>query len=315
MTARLVTIFGGAGFIGRHLVQRLAQKGYRIRVPVRDPNAAAILQPLGNVGQIVSVQANLRNAESVRAAVTGSDVVINLVGILYESGAQTFAAVHERGARIVAEAARDAGVGSFVQMSALGAAADSPSRYGRSKAAGETAVRAALPDAVIVRPSIVFGANDTFFNRFAAMARISPALPLIGGGHTRFQPVWVGDVAEAIVRAVEDEDCRGRTFELGGPRVYSFRELMQVVLTATGRKRLLLPLPFGLARFEAMFLQMLPAPPLTVDQVDSLTVDNVVADGAEGFAALDIRPASVEAVVPSYLARYRRAGVLPKKLA
>jgi NADH dehydrogenase len=264
---------------------------------------------MGVVGQVEPVQANIRDDVSVRNAVEGADAVVNLVGILYETGRQTFEAVQADGAGRVARAARDAGIDRFVHVSAIGADAESAASYARSKAAGEAAVREALPRATIVRPSIVFGPEDDFFNRFAAMARLSPALPLIGGGTTRFQPVYVGDVADAILAALDDPATAGAIYELGGPRIYSFRELMALVLQETERRRLLLPVPVFAARIQAAFLQLLPKPLLTVDQVNQLQIDNVPADDLPGLADLGIaNPTSAEVILPSYLHRYRRTG-------
>jgi NADH dehydrogenase len=308
MAGRDVTIFGGSGFIGRYLVQRLAKRDWVIRVAVRDPEAALFLKTVGDVGQITPIAANLRDDASVAAAVAGARVVVNLVGILYERGRQTFAAVHAAGAGRVARAARAAGAERFVQMSALGADPASPAEYGRSKAAGEQAVRAEFPAAAIARPSIVVGPEDDFFNRFAAMARLLPALPLIGGGKTRFQPVYVGDVGDALVAMVEDPATQGKTYELGGPRVYTFKELMQLLLREIDRRRLLLPLPFQVATLQAAFLEWLPAPPLTRDQVRLLERDNVVSPTALTFADLGLQPKPIEMVVPDYLARHRPGG-------
>ncbi|HKS61438.1 MAG TPA: complex I NDUFA9 subunit family protein, partial [Xanthobacteraceae bacterium] len=277
----LVTVFGGSGFLGRHVTRALARQGYRIRPAVRRPDLAGHLQPLGRVGQIHAVQANLRYPESVEAAVRGADAVVNLVGILFERGKQTFDAVQAEGAATVARAAAAAGA-RMVHVSALGADADSPALYGRSKAAGEAAVLAAVPDATILRPSILFGPEDDFFNRFAALARMAPALPLIGGGMTKFQPVFVGDVAQAVMRAVGGWAKGGAVYELGGPEVKTFRELMDYVLAVTERKRLLVPLPFGLARLQAMLLQFMPKPLLTPDQVELLRADNIVSAAAQG---------------------------------
>ena len=315
MAARVVTVFGGSGFVGRYVVQRLAKHGWIVRVAVRHPDRALFLKPMGAVGQIVPLAASLHHRESLRIAVTGADAVVNLVGILAERGRQTFSAVHAEGAGAVAAAAKAAGVGTLVQMSALGADPAAAAQYARTKAAGEQAVRAAFPSAGIVRPSIVFGPEDDFFNRFAGMSRFSPALPLIGGGKTRFQPVYVGDVASAIARLVEDQAVAGKTYELGGPRIYSFRELLEFILHEIGRRRLLVPLPFALARLQALCLEIpprlipvLPAPPLTRDQVRLLERDNVVSAGALTLADLGIQPAAVEMLVPGYLARYRPGG-------
>lgn len=308
---RLVTVFGGSGFVGRHVVRALARKGYRVRVAVRRPDLAGHLQPLGAVGQINAVQANLRYPDSVRAAVEGAAIVINCVGILYETGRQKFDSVQARGTAAIARAAADAGA-QLIHISALGADSDSSSAYARSKAAGEAAALKDIPGAIILRPSIIFGPEDTFFNRFAGLAQMSPVLPLIGGGETKFQPVFVGDVAQAVLAAVEGRLKAGTIYELGGPSVKTFRELMEFVLATTGRKRLLLPLPFGLARLKAKFLQLLPNPLLTVDQVELLRHDNVVSEAAKAdsrtLEALGILPQSVEAVVPTYLWRFRKQG-------
>lgn len=312
---RLVTIFGGSGFVGRHLVRALAKRGWRIRVAVRRPDLAGHLQPLGVVGQVQPVQANLRFPDSVARAAEGASAIVNLVGILYQSGAQRFDAVQAEGADAVAKAARAEGA-RLVHMSAIGADQDSASDYGRTKALGEAAARAERPDAVILRPSIVFGPEDDFFNRFAALARISPFLPLIGGGETKFQPVFVGDVAEALARAVDGDARAGTTYELGGPEVKSFRELMELTLQEIGRKRLLLPLPFAVARLQAFFMEFMPKPMLTRDQVTLLETDNVVsADAAREQRTLEglgINPTAMRAILPTYLWRYRKAGQFTK---
>lgn len=304
----IVTVFGGSGFVGRYVVQRLASDGWTIRVAVRHPARASFLKPLGDIGQITPLCVPLQDAGAVAAAVSGADAVVNLVGVLFEGGRQRFQAVHAEGAGTVASAAAAAGVESLVHVSALGAAADSAAAYARSKAAGEAAVREAFPEAVILRPSVVFGPEDDFFNRFAEMARFSPALPLVGGGGTRFQPVYVGDVARAVVRALTDPGCSGKVYELGGPRVYTFKEILELLLETIGRKRLLVSLPFGLARLQATFLELLPQPPLTRDQVALLRSDNVVSPGALGLGDLGIEPTAPEAVIPTYLDRYRPGG-------
>jgi uncharacterized protein YbjT (DUF2867 family) len=307
MDSKLVTIFGGTGFLGRHTVRALAKVGWRIKVAARRPARGFFLRPLGQVGQIDFVKCDIADKDQVAAALAGSDAVINLCGILFQSG-QSFEDVQAHGAANIAEAAAAAGVSSLVHVSAIGADKDSDSTYAQTKAQGEAAVRAAFPAATILRPSIVFGPEDDFFNRFAAMARMSPVLPLVGGGKTRFQPVFVGDVAAAIVAALGSDAAKGATYELGGPTVYSFRQLLEIILQQTGRKRLLAPLPFGLASFQAFFLQLLPKPPLTPDQVRLLRRDNVVTDGARTLADLGITPNSVEAEVPAYLWRYRAKG-------
>ncbi len=307
----LVTIIGGSGFIGRHVVRALAKRGYRIRVVARNPNTAHHLQPLGNVGQILAVRGNLRDRDSIDRAVQGADCVVNLVGILSEGGQQTFRAVQAFGARVAAEAARAVGA-RFIQISAIGANADSESAYARTKAEGEAAVFETLPDAIVFRPSIVFGPEDGFFNRFAAMARLLPALPLIGGGHTMFQPVYVADVAEAIARAVEGKVEGGKVYELGGPSKRSFRECMEYMLTVVGRKRLFVPIPWSIAEIQGSILGSLPKPLLTRDQVEILKTDNVVSSAAEAegrtIQDLGVEPQAMEAILPTYLWTYRAAG-------
>ena len=317
-TDTLVTVYGGSGFLGRHVVRALARRGYRIRVAVRRPELANFLQPLGRVGQIHAVQANLRYPESVLATARDAEVLINLVGILYERGRQTFDAVQASGVDAIGQAAKALGA-RLVHVSALGADPDGTSHYARSKAAGEQLALAAVPSATIFRPSIVFGPEDDFFNKFAAMARISPVLPLVGGGHTRFQPVFAGDVANAIALAVDGKAKPGTIYELGGPEVKTFRELMRYVLDTTGRSRLLVPIPFALAKFKASFLQYMPKPLLTPDQVELLRGDIVVSQAAkdEGrtFAGLGIDPVTIEAVVPSYLWRFRKTGQYGARVA
>src|SRR3954471_22209007 len=308
----LITVFGGSGFVGRHVVRALAKRDYRIRVAVRRPELAGHLQPLGRVGQIHAVQANLRYPTSVEAAMRDSHAAVNLVGILAEGGAQRFDAVHALGAGAVAKAARDAGA-RMVHVSAIGADENSPSRYARSKAAGEKAVLEAVPSASILRPSVVFGPEDQFSNRFAALARMSPMLPLIGGGLTRMQPVYVGDVATAVADAVDGKARAGATYELGGPEVLTMREIMEIIMRVIERDRMLVSLPFGLAKLQALFLQFAPGPlKLTPDQVAMLQSDNVVSDAAKAagltLEGLGITPDSLEAVAPQYLWRFRAAG-------
>jgi NADH dehydrogenase len=319
MTGQLVTVFGGSGFIGRKVVQTLARAGWRIRVPVRRPHLAQKLRVLGNTGQIQLVQGNVRFADSVAEAVRGADAVVNLVGLLFEKGKQTFAATQAGGAANIAQAAKAAGITRVVHISAIGADARGKARYARTKVQAEEAFRAAVPSSVILRPSIVFGPDDDFFNRFADMARSAPALPLIGGGRTRFQPVHVGDVADAVRAALERPDAAGRTFELGGPGVYTFRELLAFITATIERRRALVPLPFfvaqplGLALGTVSRLNPFGGPPLTADQVEMLKRDNVVGltgDSTIGtFADLGITQLeSIEAVVPGYLWRFRPYG-------
>ncbi len=308
MTYRVVTVFGGSGFIGRHLVRRLAKRGWRVRIATRNPNDALFLKTAGAVGQIVPTFANIRDDHSVGAAVAGADHVVNLVGILYESGRQTFGAVHHEAAGRIARAAADAGASRVIQVSAIGAAPESRSRYARSKAAGERAVLEAFPDATILRPSIVFGPEDGFFNLFAAVARLSPFLPLIGGGRTRFQPVYVGDLADATLACLDRVDSKGRTYELGGPTVYTFRQLMELLLKTIGRERALLTVPWTIAGLQAMVLGLLPKPLLTRDQLAQLKSDNVVTEGALTLADLGITPTAAELILPTYLDRFRIGG-------
>ncbi len=318
---QLVTVFGGSGFIGRHVVRALARRGYRVRVAVRQPELAFFLQPLGNVGQIHAVQANLRYPASIAAAVQGADAVVNLVGILTEDGKQRFDAVQAQGAAAVAEAAKAAGISRFVQMSAIGADSASDSVYARTKAEGEQAVLAAIPSAVILRPSIVFGPEDSFFNRFASLARIAPMLPLVGGGETQFQPVFVGDVAEAVARGVDGTLKGGTIYELGGPQVATFRQLLSFVCETTGRKRPLVPLPFGVARLQAGVMEALKYATfgllpeeflLTRDQVTLLEKNNVVSEAAKAegrtLEGMGIEADTYETVVPTYLYRFRKTG-------
>lgn len=315
----LVTVFGGSGFIGRHVVRALAKRDYRVRVAVRRPELANHLQPLGRVGQIHAVQANIRYPDSVAAAIRGADIVINLVGIMAESGAQRFDAVQGAGAGTVAKAAAAAGA-RMIHVSAIGADAESPSRYAQAKAAGEAAVREAAPDAVIFRPSVVFGPEDEFTNRFAAMAQMMPVLPLVGDGVTRMQPVYVEDVAHAVADAADGKAKAGGAYELGGPDVMSLRQIVSGILEIIDRKRWLVPLPFALARLKAVVLQFAPSPlTLTRDQVTLLQSDNVVSDGARAagltLEGLGIAPDALQAVAPQYLWRFRPMGQFQRKNA
>jgi NADH dehydrogenase len=308
----LVTVFGGSGFVGRYVVRALARSGWRVRVAVRRPVRAPELRVMGEVGQIELVQANVRVRETVERALDGAAACVNLVGALYEAGPQRFESLHVDAARTIAEVCAAKGVTRLVQMSALGADPNSESLYARTKAEGEAAARAACPGATVIRPSIVFGPEDSFFNRFAAMAVFSPVLPLIGGGKTRFAPVYAGDVGAAIATALERKGASGQTYELAGPGVYSFRELMELMLKETQRKRLLVPVPWGVAGALGAvggLVAMTPfPPPITSDQVKLLKTDNVPAKGAKGLAALDVPPTAVEAVLPTYLWRFRKGG-------
>ena len=311
-SAKLVTVFGGSGFIGRYLVHCLAKRGHRIRVAVRRPDLAGHLHPLGTVGQIKPIQANLRYRWSIDRAIENSDAVVNLVGILQEAGRQSFDAVQAFGPRAIGEAARAAGISNVVHVSAIGADRPTTIPYLRSKAEGEAGIQEAAPETVVMRPSIVFGPEDNFFNRFASMSRFAPALPLIGGGETRFQPVYAGDVAEAIARAVDGEAQPGGIYELGGPEVLTFRQCLERMLQVTGRKRAMLPIPFGIAQTMGRVLQYLPGKILTADQVRMLRFDTVVSDRARAEArtlqGLGIEPTALDLVLPTYLARFREQG-------
>lgn len=309
----LVTVFGGSGFVGRHVVRALARRGYRIRVAVRRPDLAFHLQPLGNVGQISFIQANLRYRASIDAAVQGADHVVNCVGILFESGRNNFGSIQEFGARAVAEAARAAGA-KFTHISAIGADANSPSLYASSKGKAEAAIFSILPDAVIMRPSIIFGQEDGFFNKFAGMAQNLPFLPLIGGGKTRFQPVHVEDVAEAIARSVDGKLARGKIYELGGKEVLTFRQCLETILEVINRKRPFVPMPFAIASLIGSISSAIPfvKPALTSDQVKLLKVDNVVSDAAKAegrtLEGMGINAAALASILPTYLVRYRPHG-------
>lgn len=327
MENQVVTVFGGSGFLGRHLVKRLAQAGAHIRVCVRDAEAAAFLKVDGDVAQVVPWPADITDPAQVRVATEGADWVVNLVGILFERGKRTFQRLHVEAAGNVAGAAKAAGARRMVHVSAIGADENSPARYGQTKAAGEAAVLNAFPGATIVRPSVVFGPEDNFFNLFAGLARLTPVLPvfgcpvwpkiklfpegglvdidLYGDGGTRFQPVYVGDVADGIMKILADPSTEGRIYEFGGPRQYSFKEIMELLLAETGRKRLLGPVPFPIAAIEAWFLEFLPKPLLTRDQVKLLTRDNVVSGAFPGFSDLGIEPTAAEAILPTYLHRFR----------
>ncbi|MBX6742029.1 MAG: complex I NDUFA9 subunit family protein [Acetobacteraceae bacterium] len=304
---KVATVFGGSGFIGRYVVQRLAHRDYIVRVAVTDPGGARFLQTQGRVAQIVPLAANVTDERAVARAVAGADLVVNLVGILHERRKGDFQRLMAEGAGRVARLAAAAEVERLVHISAIGADPQSPSAYGRAKAEGEQAVRAAFPQATILRPSIVFGQEDQFFNRFGRLARLLPFMPVIAG-NTRMQPVYVGDVADAVLAAAEREDAQGRIYELGGPQVLSFRELLRFVLTATGQRKPLVDVPVGLARLQATLSEFLPSPPLTRDQLLMLKRDNVVAEGALGLPDLGIQPKALEAVVPGYLARFRPGG-------
>ena len=304
---RLATVFGGSGFIGRQIVQRLATAGYVVRVAVRNPEAAGFLLPMGNVGQIQPIRAAITDPVSVRAAIAGATVVINLVGILAERRPGDFMRIQGEAAGNVAREATAAGVTHLVQLSAIGADLASPSAYARSKAAGEQAVLAAFANAVILRPSIVFGPDDAFFNRFAGMAATLPFLPVIHG-QTKFQPVFVGDVAAAMMAAIDRPDARGRIFELGGPEILTMRELMVWIARTIHRSPWLLSIPDRVASLQASILERLPGKLLTNDQLRLLARDNVADLSLPGLAALGVSATPIELVVPLYLARFRPAG-------
>ena len=308
VTGGTATVFGGAGFIGRYIVKRLAARGFVVRVAGRDPERALALKPMGVPGQIVPIRAPVTEPRAVAAAVAGASVVVNCVGILFETTRARFTAIQGEAPGTIGRAAAEAGAQRLVHLSAIGADADSPSLYARTKAAGEAAVRAAFPAATILRPSIVFGPEDGFFNRFGALARLLPVLPVYGGGRTLFQPVYVGDVADAVMAAIDRPEAMGRTYELGGPRTYTFRALIDYILTETGRRRLVLDLPFAVGEVQARLFELLPTPPLTRDQLLLLRRDNVVSPGALTLADLGITPKAVEAIVPAYLARFRPGG-------
>ena len=305
-----VIVFGGTGFIGRYVVQRLAKLGAIVGVPTRNVEAAKFLRPYGDVGQITPIACSVGSDADLRLALRGADAVVNLLGILYESGKSRFDTVHNKIPARIAAIAAECGVATMAHVSAIGASAKSDSHYAKSKFAGEVAVRDAKPDAVILRPSIVFGPEDGFFNLFAGLARMFHILPLIGGGQSRFQPVYVGDVADAVIQALCDPACRGKTYELGGPKIYSFAELMRTMLQFSRQKATLIPVPFWMAKIKAAFLQILPRPLLTVDQVRLLEKDNVANPSSLQLRDLGITPASLESILPAYMDRYYPGGKL-----
>jgi uncharacterized protein YbjT (DUF2867 family) len=308
MKTHQIAVLGGSGFIGRYVVKRLAGRGEVLAVGGRRASEAGFLKLKGEVGQVGLVNIAIDDEAVLPAFLEGKDALINCVGILQEHGRQSFDLVHHTAPARLARLAREAGVERLVHISAIGADPRSSSAYARSKAAGEQAVKDAFPTATILRPSIVFGPEDDFFNRFAALATISPFVPLIGGGETRFQPVYVGDVADAVIRALDDPAAVGRTYELGGPKVYTFRGLMEAMLAEIKRRRVFIDLPFGLATLQARVMSILPNPPLTPDQVEMLKRDNVVSSGALTLATLGVEPTAVEAILPTYLDRFRHGG-------
>src|SRR6516164_1933373 len=308
MRSRRTAVLGGSGFIGRYIVKRLAARGDIVPVSCRNAEKGKFLRPMGAVGQVEPLNVAIDDEVVLPTFLAGCSALVNCVGILHETGSQTFERVHHTGPGLLARIARDAGVERFVHVSAIGADARSSSAYARTKAAGEAALRDAFPTVTILRPSVVFGPEDQFFNRFAAIAAISPVLPLIGGGHTRFQPVYVGDVADAVLKCLDDPTTAGRTYELGGPKIYTLRQILELLLTEIRRRRGFIDLSFGLAAFQAKLMSILPNPPLTPDQVELLKRDNVVSSGAMTLSSLDIAPTAVEAILPTYLDRFRRGG-------
>jgi NADH dehydrogenase len=310
MHNRIITVVGGTGFVGRYVVKLLASKGYTIRVIARDPEAALQLKTAGEVGQIVLVGGNLSRPESLQGKLDNSWAVINLVGILFESGSQNFSTLHAQGAEKLAQLSKAAGVDRFIHMSSMSIDKAVNSKYARTKALGEKAVKAAFPEATILRPSVIFGPEDQFFNTFAAMARFAPMLPLIGGGKTKFQPVYVCDVARAVLAVLEHPESKGTTYELGGPEVYTFKELLEFICKTTRRTPYLLNVPFGIASAVSRITQLLPHPPITYDQVSMLKHDNIVNADVKTFADLGITPNAVEAIVPEYLERFAKPGLV-----
>lgn len=309
MNSRIVTLIGGTGFLGRYVVKLLAQEGYTIRVVSRRPEAARHLKTAGDPGQVVLVSGNLAKPSTILPHIEGSYAVVNLVGALYEKGSQRFSSLHAQGPEKIAKAAKNAGCKAFVQVSALGVDKAAKSSYARTKLLGEKTVRGAFHEATILRPSIIFGPEDNFYNQFARMAALAPALPLIGGGKTKFQPIYVGDVARAVVECVKNPATHGKTYELGGAEVFSFREILDYILAQTGLRAKLVPLPFGMASTVGKFAQIMPRPLLTRDQVRLLKYDNIVHEGAHTLAELGIAATPVSAVVPRYLARYRSSSL------
>ena len=305
---KIITIYGGTGFLGRYVVRELAKTGALIRVVSRSPLKGKELKTFGYVGQIALEKGSILDRESVDSTVENSNIVINMVGILHEGGRQRFSNVHAQGAERIAQSAQKAGVERLIQTSALGVEQASRSKYARSKLSGDKAVAAAFPASTIIRPSVVFGPEDDFINRFASIAALSPIMPLIGGGHTRFQPVYAGDVAKAIRATLEMPKTKGKTYELGGPYQYSFKEILEYIMKETGHHRPFLALPFGIASLMSLFVEWLPFPPLTRDQVQLLKYDNVVSDDSLGFKELGLQSRGMEVICPSYLYRYRRGG-------
>ncbi len=303
---KIITVVGGTGFLGRHVVKIMAEAGYTVRILCRNPEEAYDIKPAGAVGQIVAQYADISRPETLRGKLDNSYAVINLVGILFEKGSQSFTTLHAQGSDLLAQMAQHLHIPKFIQMSSLGVDKAETSSYAKTKLVGEQAVRSAFPNATIFRPSVIFGPEDNFFNQFAKMAVFSPFLPLIKGGNSKFQPVYVADVARAIKHAVEDTECAGHIYELGGPHIYTFKEILQFVRDVTRRRVMLMPMPNSMAMAFATFAELLPTPPLTRDQVRLLDYDNVVNPAAQGFEALGMSPASPELIVPEYLSHYKR---------
>ncbi|NCT41714.1 MAG: complex I NDUFA9 subunit family protein [Alphaproteobacteria bacterium] len=311
---KTATVFGGTGFVGTQIVRELAKRDIVVKIATRVPERGYFLKPCGAVGQIVPVQCDYSDAQSVAAAIEGSDYVINCIGILFEKGGQTFERAHVEIPSAIALACGEKGVSSFIHISALGVER-SESEYAKSKVKGEAAIKAAFPRAVILRPSVIFGEDDEFFNMFASLAKFLPVLPLINGGETLFQPVYVGDVADAAIAAMDQSAAQGNTYELGGPETLSFKGVYEKMFEYTGQKRILFPLPNGLAKIQATFMSILPKPPITKDQIESLKTDNVMNDGALGLADLGVNPTSLDIILPTYLTRYRRGGRFGDKMS
>jgi len=311
---KTATVFGGTGFVGTQIVRELAKRDIIVKVATRVPERAYFLKPCGAVGQVVPVQCDYKEMGSVAAAIKGSDYVVNCVGVLFEKGSQTFERAHVDIPEAIAKASAEAGVQSLVHISAL-AVERGTSQYAKSKVKGEQAVLASFPNASILRPSVVFGEGDEFFNMFAGMAKFLPALPLIGGGETKFQPVYVGDVADAAIAALMDDNAKGKIYELGGPETLSFEGIYKKLFEYTGQSPILFPLPFGAAKVQAFFMGLLPKPPLTRDQVESLKTDNVMNEGALGLKDLGVNPTALDVILPTYLTRYRRGGRFGDKMS
>ena len=308
MRGKHITIFGGSGFVGRYIVQELAEQGAIIRVGVRNIHEANFLKPMGSVGQITPISIDLMNQNSVNEISKDADILINCVGILTESGSRKFDSIHHMGVQNIARAAQENGIENLIHLSAIGANKDSKSIYAQSKAKGEEALRTIFPKSIIIRPSIVFGSEDNFFNLFAQMAQISFFLPLIGGGNTQFQPIYVKDIAHFVGNLLQNEASQGITYEIGGPKTYSFKELMQIMLRYIERKRYLLSIPFGFAKFLSYFLQYLPGKLITPDQVELLKQDNVCNPNYPGLESQNVSPTPLEIILPAYLSRYRPGG-------